>query len=475
MTLDDRTGNSSEMTFAKADQHFGGIDAQAIGRALSASADVVLLLDTQGVICDASFKSQSIFSAGGKGWVGRKMLELVTTESENKVSELFEEAKVGETRKAREINHTMIDGDDAPISYEAVKLDNQHVLLFGNDISRIASLQRRLMSSQLSMEREVSRLRNNENQYRAVFQLSKSPQMVVDAESLKIVDANAAAGRLVSVSAQKLVGKKVLSVFGSADESVIHKFFLSAIATSESTETNMTMENGETLNVGISHFPQDGKSLLVVHFQPQDSAVPELGSNIERKVLGLVRQMPDAFVATDAERGVLTANQSFCEMVNAPSTNRLEGLKFDTFFERPNVDCNVLLANVREHGVVRRFATSIKTYFGQPLNVEIAACQLELDHSTVMGFWLRPTNNLVMGSEVEHENVSRSNEQIANLVGHMSLRDIVKETTEMIEQLCIETALELTQNNRASAAQMLGVSRQSLYSKLGKDRKKDDE
>jgi DNA-binding NtrC family response regulator len=36
----------------------------------------------------------------------------------------------------------------------------------------------------------------------------------------------------------------------------------------------------------------------------------------------------------------------------------------------------------------------------------------------------------------------------------------------MIEKLCIEAALELTGDNRASAAEMLGLSRQSLYVKL---------
>jgi DNA-binding NtrC family response regulator len=36
----------------------------------------------------------------------------------------------------------------------------------------------------------------------------------------------------------------------------------------------------------------------------------------------------------------------------------------------------------------------------------------------------------------------------------------------MIERLCIEAALELTGDNRASAAEILGLSRQSLYAKL---------
>ena len=34
--------------------------------------------------------------------------------------------------------------------------------------------------------------------------------------------------------------------------------------------------------------------------------------------------------------------------------------------------------------------------------------------------------------------------------------------------MCIETAIHLTNNNRAAAAEMLGLSRQSLYVKLRK-------
>jgi DNA-binding NtrC family response regulator len=55
---------------------------------------------------------------------------------------------------------------------------------------------------------------------------------------------------------------------------------------------------------------------------------------------------------------------------------------------------------------------------------------------------------------------------MTELVGRMPLKDIVRETTDLIEQLCIEAALQLTHNNRASAAEMLGLSRQSLYIKL---------
>jgi transcriptional regulator with PAS, ATPase and Fis domain len=51
-------------------------------------------------------------------------------------------------------------------------------------------------------------------------------------------------------------------------------------------------------------------------------------------------------------------------------------------------------------------------------------------------------------------------------VGRVPLKQIVAETSDLIERLSIETALQMTRDNRALAAQLLGLSRQSLYVKL---------
>ncbi len=61
---------------------------------------------------------------------------------------------------------------------------------------------------------------------------------------------------------------------------------------------------------------------------------------------------------------------------------------------------------------------------------------------------------------------SRMIEQLTELVGRVPLRDLVRQSTDLVERLCIETALRKTRDNRASAAELLGLSRQSLYSKL---------
>jgi DNA-binding NtrC family response regulator len=60
----------------------------------------------------------------------------------------------------------------------------------------------------------------------------------------------------------------------------------------------------------------------------------------------------------------------------------------------------------------------------------------------------------------------RSVDQLTELVGRKPLKEIVRESTDLIERMCIEAALVHTSDNRASAAEILGLSRQSLYSKL---------
>ena len=54
----------------------------------------------------------------------------------------------------------------------------------------------------------------------------------------------------------------------------------------------------------------------------------------------------------------------------------------------------------------------------------------------------------------------------SELIGRVPLKELIREAVDVIEKMCIEAALRQTDNNRASAADLLGLSRQSLYIKL---------
>ena len=103
---------------------------------------------------------------------------------------------------------------------------------------------------------------------------------------------------------------------------------------------------------------------------------------------------------------------------------------------------------------------------GAVAEVEISAVSIASESQSCFGFMIRDVSRRLAGGVRTQQELPRSVEQLRDLVGRMPLKEIVRETTAVIEELCIEAALELTGDNRASAAEMLGVSRQSLYVKL---------
>jgi transcriptional regulator PpsR len=103
---------------------------------------------------------------------------------------------------------------------------------------------------------------------------------------------------------------------------------------------------------------------------------------------------------------------------------------------------------------------------GAQAEVEISGVAVPDAEPPCLGFTVRHIGRRLGADLQAGKNSPRSVEQLTQLVGRMPLKDLVRESTDMIEQLCIEAALKLTQDNRALAAEMLGLSRQSLYVKL---------
>jgi transcriptional regulator PpsR len=126
----------------------------------------------------------------------------------------------------------------------------------------------------------------------------------------------------------------------------------------------------------------------------------------------------------------------------------------------------VLIATLRQRGSVGLFVTLLRGEYGGSAEVEISAAALALGENTVLAFAVRDIERRLRAEAKPPLAMPRSAAELAELVGRTPLKAIVSETTDLIEQLCIQAALGMTGDNRASAAQLLGLSRQSLYVKL---------
>src|SRR5262249_53857810 len=117
-------------------------------------------------------------------------------------------------------------------------------------------------------------------------------------------------------------------------------------------------------------------------------------------------------------------------------------------------------------GLVRLFATTLRSELGEPAQVEISAVRMMNGGRPCLGVAIRDVGRRLPSGLRGERPQPRSFEYLSELIGRVSLKDLVRDATDVIERLCIEAALELTGDNRASAAEMLGLSRQSLYVKL---------
>ena len=140
----------------------------------------------------------------------------------------------------------------------------------------------------------------------------------------------------------------------------------------------------------------------------------------------------------------------------------------DRWVGRSGVELDVLMSNLRQRGSVRFFTTSVPVGRWQRLaGGDFGGWRGEAAGASSFGFAIRNIGpRLMVERPVATAAVPRSIEQLTELIGRVSLKELVRESTDVIEKMCIEAALELAQDNRASAAEMLGLSRQSLYVKL---------
>ncbi|RYF36536.1 MAG: transcriptional regulator PpsR, partial [Comamonadaceae bacterium] len=174
--------------FEAPEAFLGGLPADATAALVTAAADVVLVVDGEGVICDMAFGSDEMLHHGYQGWVGKPWIQTVTVESRPKVEAMLHDAGSGRPVKWRQVTHPGADGADVPVSYSVVTLERGgrksgngvHTVAFGRDLRPQAALQQRVVSAQMSMERDYWRLRHVETRYRLLFQAVSEPVLILD-------------------------------------------------------------------------------------------------------------------------------------------------------------------------------------------------------------------------------------------------------------------------------------------------------
>ena len=459
--------------FGNAQSLLGHLDANVISNLITTTSDVVLVMDEYGFIEDAAFANQELLTIGRAHWVGKPWGQTVTEESRTKVNALLRDMGSDKSTKWRQLNQSADNGTDLPLSYSVItvpsgKTDGRvRALAFGRDLRPQAVLQQKVLNAQRAMERDYWHLKNVETRYRLLFQVSSEAMLILNADTEKLEDSNPAAFELLGGDLHKS-GWSIASSLDKVSSNALSKAFEELRASGQSTPVALILPQGGIKALAhVSLFRQEKSAHFLIRLIPNQTRAALSANNQTRQLLSEVMESaPDALVVTDLNGIVLSANRSFLQMAQVSNEALLQGEPLDRWLGRAGVDMKVLLSNLKQRDVVRLFATRMRGDLGSATEVEISAVSVTSGEQPCLGFTIRDIS-LRLGVEAKSSNdVFRSKGQMTELVGRVPLKDIVSETTDLIEQMCIEAALELTGDNRSSAAEMLGLSRQSLYVKL---------
>lgn len=442
-----------------------------INEIVATAADIAIIIDMTGRIDLVIVNPLNQTIGQLDHWFNRRMSDFLSEDSLQRFEDILGDFSTGKltTAQSVELNHFDNANWDFPIRYTFNLTGRENkILMMGRDLRPIAELQQRLVKAQLALEKDYEAERDFRTRYRVVMETSRDALVMIDAATGKTVDLNAAAASLVGGEQSALAGIQFANFFESVGKKDLIAELISVSEKDNSHSIRLTAtKTGLEFSLYPTLFRSVGENMILCRLDTEsklEGIAPELLDHLS----SLYLEGSDAVIFTNAKGQIRSGNDAFLELCGMTSHSDLKGHSIDEYLARGSVDGKVLLENATRSGKMRLYSTKIRTLHGVELPVEISATHLRLPTGTGFAFVFRDVSRTDFIREARMPEGAQDAQNVVELVGSSPLKDIVAATTDVIERMCIQAAVELTGNNRVAAAEMLGLSRQSLYVKLRK-------
>lgn len=446
------------------------IAPELLGDIIATASDIAVVVSVSGTVLSVLVNPNHKSFGRLDHWEGRDLHEFLTRESIPKLDAqlaLFAQGQVA--ARPVELNHSDGGAWDFPVRYSFHRIGPDGTLLMlGHDLRPIAEMQQQLVKAQLALERDYEAQREFDTRYRVLMEATLDAIVFVNMGTGRIVDLNAPAAAILGGTRDELIG----SAFAQEFEGRRRGEFMESLTSNAMIDPTLQIElqarrSRRRIHVNPTVFRASGERMLLCRITPSEEA-DAVSDELSQDLSALYDEGVDAIVFADREGVIRSANESFLSLANAAHLNVVKGRSLGEFLARGSIDLKVLLENTARAGQLRVYSTKLQGEFGGLTAVEVSATYLRDRAHPCYVFVIRDSSRAEAarrsGSTVSDDAVR----SVMELVGSATLKDIVAETTDVVEKMCIETAIELTRNNRVAAAEMLGLSRQSLYVKLRK-------
>jgi len=431
---------------------------------LASVADMQITLNDSFRVAEVASGSGSLRQLPRDAIIGRPWLELVR-ECDAATAEAALTAAVSEPGTAHRVDLALVLGPESealPTScWLCANGTDQTIQLACIDLRGETNLRQQLVNAQRTLEQDYWSNRRLEARYRRMLEMVAEGFLVVDDLSGRVLEANTVAGSLLELEAGALVGRIFPVGLDTSGNRALTELQREARSTTGVVAGEVTTAGGVTLAAGVTCLRQGNETRLLIRLAAPSESTSDLalgGDSFEHA--------PDGILITDQNGIVIAANSAYLEMAGIQDEQQATGRRADRWLGRSIVDLDILLSNIQSDRPLQLFSSLLRTELGAQLDIELSAVQTDYIGKPVILMFIRDVSRRINGEQTAEVHLPRSIEQITGRVGRVPLKQLVRESTDVIEALCIESALKLTQDNRAAAAELLGLSRQSLYTKL---------
>jgi transcriptional regulator PpsR len=447
------------------------IEPEVVTEIISNISDVALIISKKGQVLGVMASPGFMPHSGLGTWEGRMLDEELTVESLPKFRQrLAEFIADKDTVLPVELNHVARNGQpEFPIRYSFHKIGTDGALLMlGRDLRPIAEMQQQLVAAQIALEKDYEAQREYDTRFRVLMSVNAEPTVFVRVSDGKITDTNPAGAVFFDTAEKNLVGQSFSDLFqGKQAAHLISNLTESASAEAPSPLDAVSIAKRGNVTITPKLFRSGGEHMLLCRMSQKDEDGPQTNA-LQDKLDALYKNGVEGIVFVTGNGTILSANSAFMNLSDVTHTGSIQGRSIADFLSRGSVDLNVLLDNATRAGAMRLYATQLVSEHGTERPIEISTTRLQAQDATIFALIFRDANRIegLRAPAAQLTEVDRKS--VVELIGSQALKDIVAKTTDVVEKMCIETAVELTSNNRVAAAEMLGLSRQSLYVKLRK-------
>lgn len=449
------------------------IEPQFLSSIIAAASDIALVVAADGTILSVLINKQDDSFGNLKHWEGREVVDFLTDESIEKFHAAHAAYLTGSPpKKSLELNHSDNAVWQYPVRYTFHRFGHENaVLLLGRDLRPIAETQQQLVQAQIALEQGYEQRREFDTRYRVVMGNVDDAVVFVSVQTGRIEDSNDKAAVLLGLKPESLMGATFASLFSDRSGAELTESLMNATLSEDAGPIAVrASRTRQTVHVHPIVFRAAGQRVLMCRLRGEETLAAQPDTS-GLHAAALFRATSDAIVFMDMRGGMLSVNDAFLDLVGAAHLSDVVGASLSNYMARGQIDMNVLLENATKAGQVRVYSTRLVNDIGVRVPVEVSATRLDDAENPSVALIVRDVSRLEAVRKADgsqSNNLPDPGRNVMDLVGSASLKEIVAETTDVVEKMCIETAVNLTRNNRVAAAEMLGLSRQSLYVKLRK-------